>query len=134
MAIDKSRKRKQDTEQQHIEVTEELPVVTTDTSTAVAESDPNHIVVSSVETPANLLELPAALQEIANNLANMTPDQRALLDAIQNVDAMGLLHGFNRPAMKRRKPVKWEAWEEKNLIEGVRRVFDLVWVAYWNVC
>jgi Myb-like DNA-binding domain len=28
---------------------------------------------------------------------------------------------FPRPTVKRRKPVKWEHWEEKNLIEGVRR-------------
>lgn len=27
-----------------------------------------------------------------------------------------------RSGMKRRKPVKWEAWEEANLIEGVKRV------------
>jgi hypothetical protein len=29
---------------------------------------------------------------------------------------------FPRPTVKRRKPVKWEHWEEKNLIEGVRKV------------
>jgi hypothetical protein len=28
---------------------------------------------------------------------------------------------FPRPTVKRRKPVKWEPWEEKNLIDGVRR-------------
>jgi hypothetical protein len=28
---------------------------------------------------------------------------------------------FPRATVKRRKPVKWEHWEEKNLIEGVRR-------------
>jgi hypothetical protein len=35
----------------------------------------------------------------------------------------GLPQGSNfpRPTVKRRKPVKWEHWEEKNLIEGVRR-------------
>ena len=44
------------------------------------------------------------------------------LHAIQG--ALPLINppNFPRPTVKRRKPVKWETWEEKNLIEGVRRV------------
>ncbi len=31
---------------------------------------------------------------------------------------------LTRRTVKRRKPVKWELWEEKNLIEGVKRVYS----------
>jgi hypothetical protein len=59
------------------------------------------------------------LPDIDASLANLTPDQAMILQQIQT---LGMLQGYARPTIKRRKPVKWEAWEEKNLIDGVRRV------------
>jgi hypothetical protein len=53
----------------------------------------------------------------------MLPHDPAALAASQGL-SQGFINpsNFPRPTVKRRKPVKWEHWEEKNLIEGVRRV------------
>ncbi|KAI3630549.1 hypothetical protein MIR68_011984 [Amoeboaphelidium protococcarum] len=56
------------------------------------------------------------------SLANLTPEQQLVLQQIQTLQTMGMMASqFPRPTVKRRKPVKWESWEEKNLIDGVRR-------------
>ncbi len=63
------------------------------------------------------------------NLENMLPggltQEQAL--AFQQFQSMHgvmpvLSGGFPRPTVNRRKAVKWEVWEEKNLIEGVGKV------------
>jgi hypothetical protein len=68
----------------------------------------------------------AAFPGLENLLSSgLTPEQMFALQhfqAMQNALPFMTPTGFPRPTVKRRKPVKWELWEEKNLIEGVRRV------------
>lgn len=69
--------------------------------------------------------LPVSFEAMINQ-GNLTQEQ-ALALHLQSMQGMpGMLPlinpaSFPRPTIKRRKPIKWELWEEKNLIEGVRR-------------
>jgi hypothetical protein len=81
----------------------------------------------------NLPDSVESLQQAAAQAANFPQSLESIISQEQAL-ALQQIHAFHqsmplitppnfpRPTVKRRKPVKWEAWEEKNLIEGVRRV------------
>lgn len=74
-------------------------------------------------TPQQQQQMAAILKNIDPSMNNLTPEQTVILQQIHNLQTIGMFsQGFPRPTIKRRKPVKWETWEETNLIEGVRRV------------
>ena len=118
------------TQMQHLLCDDQTSALSLADHTHHHHPDP-HVLIDPNNPPA-MPEIPPSI-DIEKMMQESGLSESAL--AIQNSLGMGfqdleslkeLIPGqnFPRSTAKRRKPVKWEAWEESNLMAGVRRVLS----------